>query len=66
MHSEETFLLSGQDGEELWHRTRQLTRHSRAVGGTPFAIGDYDGDGLDDIVSFLASFTSSRAAAARI
>jgi len=56
MHSEETYLLSGRDGSEIWHRDRQPTRmHSRAVGGTPFAIADYDGDGLDDVASFHPS-----------
>jgi hypothetical protein len=47
MHSEETLLLSGRDGKELWHRVRQID--NRGVGGTPFAIADYDGDGLDDV-----------------
>ena len=47
MHSEETLLLSGRDGKELWRRVRQI--NNRGVGGTPFAIADYDGDGLDDI-----------------
>lgn len=56
MHSEETFLLSGEDGRELWHRFRQvLPRQNRAVGGTAFAIADLDGDGLDEIVSYHPS-----------
>jgi outer membrane protein assembly factor BamB len=46
MHSEETFLLSGQDGRELWRRNRQISQ--RGVGGTPFAVADFDGDELDD------------------
>jgi hypothetical protein len=29
--------------------------HSRGVGGTPFAIADFDGDGLDDLASFYPS-----------
>ena len=53
MHSEETLLLSGQDGHECWHRNRQVS--TRGVGGIPFAIADYDGDGLDDAASFHPS-----------
>lgn len=49
MHSEEVVLLSGRDGRELWHRDRQISQ--RGVGGTPFAIADLDGDGLDDVAS---------------
>lgn len=62
MHSEETLLLDGQDGQELWRRRRQIWNHaangdrySRAVGGTPFAIADYDGDGLEDAASLHPS-----------
>ena len=53
MHSEETVLLSGQDGRELWRRSRQISQ--RGVGGTPFALADYDGDGLDDLASLHPS-----------
>ena len=53
MHSEETVLLSGRDGRELWHRDRQISQ--RGVGGTPFAVADYDGDGLDDLASLHPS-----------
>jgi hypothetical protein len=53
MHSEETALLSGRDGRELWRRNRQISQ--RGVGGTPFALADYDGDGLDDIASLHPS-----------
>jgi len=53
MHSEESLLLSGRDGHELWHRSRQISQ--RGVGGTPFAIADYDGNGLDDLASFHPS-----------
>jgi hypothetical protein len=49
MHSEETLLLSGRDGQKIWHRKRQILQ--RGVGGTPFAISDCDSDGLDDVVS---------------
>ena len=53
MHSEETYALSGRDGRELWHRDRQIS--NRGVGGTPFAIADFDGDGLDDVASLHPS-----------
>ncbi len=56
MHSDETALLSGRDGHELWRRVRQATKiHNRGVGGVPFALADYDGDGLDDTFSFYPS-----------
>ena len=50
MHSEETFLLSGKDGTVLWHRPRQIV--NRGCGGQPFAIADFDQNGLDDAASF--------------
>ncbi len=53
MHSEETALLSGVDGQVIWRRDRQIS--NRGVGGTPFAIADFDGDGLDDIASLHPS-----------
>jgi len=53
MHSDETFLLSGRDGRELWHRAHQIS--GRGVGGQPFAIADFDGDGLEDAASFYPS-----------
>lgn len=53
MHSEETYLLSGSDGHEIWHRDKQISK--RAVGGNSFAIADYDGDGLDDLASLWPS-----------
>lgn len=53
MHSEETYALSGRDGHELWHRDRHIS--NRGVGGTPFALADFDGDGLDDVASFHPS-----------
>ncbi len=53
MHTEETHLLSGKDGNELWKRTEQVS--GRGVGGTPFAVADFNGDGLDDAASFHPS-----------
>lgn len=56
MHSEETVLLSGANGRELWRCSRQNSpMHSRGVGGTHFALADADGDGLDDVGSFYPS-----------
>ncbi|MES1228450.1 MAG: hypothetical protein ABUL72_07235, partial [Armatimonadota bacterium] len=49
MHSEETWLLSGKDGQVIWHRDKQVSK--RAVGGNSFAVADYDGDGLEDVAS---------------
>ena len=53
MHSEETLLLSGKDGTQLWRRNRQISQ--RGVGGIAFAVADFDGDGLDDAASFHPS-----------
>jgi outer membrane protein assembly factor BamB len=53
MHSEETAALSGANGRVLWRRDRQTS--NRGVGGTSFAIADFDGDGLDDIASLHPS-----------
>jgi len=52
MHSEEAFALSGGDGSLLWHRARQIA--SRSCRG-PFAIADFNGDGVDDAASFFPS-----------
>lgn len=54
MHSEESWLLSGGDGHEVWHRNRQPLQN-RAVGGEPFAVADFDGDGLDEAASLHPS-----------
>jgi hypothetical protein len=53
MHSDETFLLSGSDGRQLWHRQREIS--SRGCGGQPFAVADYNGDGRDDAASLYPS-----------
>lgn len=53
MHSEESYLLSGEDGKLIWRREYQIKE--RGVGGNSFAIADYDGDGLDDIASLWPS-----------
>jgi hypothetical protein len=37
----------------IWHRDREISK--RGVGGIPFAIADYDGDGLDDLASLWPS-----------
>ena len=50
MHSEETFALSGESGKTIWHRDKQIA--DRSFGGQPFAIADYDEDGLEDLASF--------------
>lgn len=51
LHSEETFLLDGRTGETVWHRTNGHNSgdHQCACGGSWIALGDIDGDGLDDI-----------------
>jgi len=53
MHSEETLLLSGKDGSEIWRRNRQIS--NRGVGGTSFSILDLNQDGVDDCVSMHPS-----------
>ena len=53
MHSEETLLLSGRDGRELCGAIAEISQ--RGVGGTPFAIADFDGEGLDDAASLHPS-----------
>lgn len=53
MHSEETYLLSGATGDEVWHRDHEIS--NRGVGGTQFAIADINADGLDEVVSLHPS-----------
>jgi len=50
MHSDETFLLDGRTGERIWHRTKGGC--GLGCGGGWVAIFDYDGDGLDDALTF--------------
>jgi hypothetical protein len=50
MHSDESFLLSGQTGNVIWQR--DVGPCELGCGGGWTAIYDYDGDGLDDAVSF--------------
>jgi len=52
-HTDETFLLDGRTGNQLWHRTkgsRARGDYGRACGGNWPAVTDYDGDGLDDVI----------------
>lgn len=46
MHSDETFMLDGRNGNTLWHRTEG--GNGRGCGGDWLSIFDCDGDGLDD------------------
>lgn len=47
MHTDETYLLDGKTGAVVWH---QDDAEKRGWGGKPFAIGDCNADGLDEIV----------------
>ncbi len=47
MHTDETYLLNGRNGEVLWH---QDNAEQRGWGGKPFAVADCTADGLDDVV----------------
>lgn len=58
MHSDETVVLNVQERCVVWHRdvleiglpwTDTPWPHTRGYGGGPVALGDFDGDGLDDI-----------------
>ena len=53
MHSDESYLLSGADGDVIWHKAGQIS--GRGTGGQPFAVADFDGDGLDDAASLYPS-----------
>jgi outer membrane protein assembly factor BamB len=50
MHSDETFLLDGRTGTEVWHRTEgvHIGKMVRGCGGAWVAAFDQNGDGLDD------------------
>lgn len=50
MHSDETYLLDGRTGEEIWKRTEgvHISSYTRGFGGAWMAVYDHDGNGLDD------------------
>ena len=50
MHSDETLLLDGRTGSQVWHRIEggNAAGNQRACGGSWMAVYDHDGDGLDD------------------
>lgn len=62
--TEETHLLSGLDGSLIWQRDQMAMTNRRdkmtpakwvtGVGGIPFTIADYDGDGLDELNGMYA------------
>ena len=47
MGSDETYLLSGEDGKVLWHRVGEKL-NGRGSGGAIFAVADYNKDGYDE------------------
>lgn len=49
MHSDETHLVDGRTGKQAWHRIKGAGW--RSAGGHPYAVADFNGDGLDDAVS---------------
>lgn len=58
MHSDETVILDPRENRVVWHCdilevkppwTETQWPHNRGYGGGTVAIGDFDGDGLDDI-----------------
>jgi len=54
MHSDEMRLLDGRTGAVVWSRAEGTPAlgFKRGMGGSPWAIVDHDGDGLDDAVTF--------------
>ena len=51
MHSDESFLLRGTDGEVIWRvRKIQCPHALRAVGGKAVAAADLNADGHEDVV----------------
>jgi len=51
MHSDESFLLRGSDGTEIWHQTKIQCPHAlRAVGGQMVACRDTNADGWDEVI----------------
>ncbi|MFH1742513.1 MAG: VCBS repeat-containing protein [bacterium] len=52
MHSDEGFLLDGAKGNLVWHRDHAFDGTvTWGFGGTPVAVFDHDGDGVEDIYS---------------
>ena len=60
MHSDETLLLDGRTGRQLWHRAQgaNAAGNQRACGGSWMAVYDHDGDGLDDALCLYPDVVS--------
>jgi len=60
MHSDETLLLDGRNGNQLWHRIQggNAAGNQRACGGSWMAVYDQDGDGLDDALCLYPDVVS--------
>lgn len=51
MHSDESYLLRGIDGEVIWHQDKIQCPHAlRAPGGKVVAAADINGDGWQEVV----------------
>ena len=60
MHSDETLLLDGRTGQQVWHRVEggNAAGNQRACGGSWMAVYDHDGDGLDDALCLYPDLVS--------
>jgi len=60
MHSDETLLLDGRTGNQVWHRIEggNAAGNQRACGGSWMAVYDHDGDGLDDALCLYPDVVS--------
>ena len=60
MHSDETLLLDGRNGNQVWHRIEggNAAGNQRACGGSWMAVYDHDGDGLDDALCLYPDLVS--------
>lgn len=60
MHSDETLLLDGRTGSQVWHRIEggNAAGNQRACGGSWMAVYDHDGDGLDDAICLYPDLVS--------